>query len=173
MYTGQAQQEGSPPGANQEAKTKQEEGRESARPSRPAVRNISHPKCHPTHTHTQACLLSGFSPLEVSEPSFFLCSLSVAALTFLSLCPFILQSYKKAIDEVSYTRVPSAFSAILISASELLCFPSGMVKFTVAPGYGRTGVTTLHVCLCTCTWWGVDIRPIRARVCMHLICACQ
>lgn len=39
----------------------------------------------------------------------FLCYLSVAALTFLSLCPFILQSYKKAIDEVSYTRVPSAF----------------------------------------------------------------
>ncbi|XP_068558403.1 TRAF2 and NCK-interacting protein kinase-like isoform X8 [Cebidichthys violaceus] len=33
---GQAKQEGSPPGANQEAKPKQEEGRESARPSRPA-----------------------------------------------------------------------------------------------------------------------------------------
>ncbi|CAF95897.1 unnamed protein product, partial [Tetraodon nigroviridis] len=33
---GQAKQEGSPPGANQEAKSKQEEGRESARPSRPA-----------------------------------------------------------------------------------------------------------------------------------------
>ncbi|XP_031703832.1 TRAF2 and NCK interacting kinase a isoform X3 [Anarrhichthys ocellatus] len=33
---GRAKQEGSPPGANQEAKPKQEEGRESARPSRPA-----------------------------------------------------------------------------------------------------------------------------------------
>ncbi|XP_035465263.2 TRAF2 and NCK interacting kinase a isoform X3 [Scophthalmus maximus] len=33
---GQTKQEGSPPGANQEAKCKQEEGRESARPSRPA-----------------------------------------------------------------------------------------------------------------------------------------
>ncbi|XP_062253708.1 TRAF2 and NCK interacting kinase a isoform X5 [Platichthys flesus] len=33
---GQTKQEGSPPGANQEAKAKQEEGRESARPSRPA-----------------------------------------------------------------------------------------------------------------------------------------
>ncbi|XP_063764250.1 TRAF2 and NCK interacting kinase a isoform X2 [Eleginops maclovinus] len=33
---GQAKQEGSPPAANQEAKPKQEEGRESARPSRPA-----------------------------------------------------------------------------------------------------------------------------------------
>ncbi|KAK1894218.1 Traf2 and NCK-interacting protein kinase [Dissostichus eleginoides] len=33
---GQAKPEGSPPGANQEAKPKQEEGRESARPSRPA-----------------------------------------------------------------------------------------------------------------------------------------
>ncbi|XP_028420912.1 TRAF2 and NCK interacting kinase a isoform X2 [Perca flavescens] len=33
---GQAKQEGSPPGANQEATPKQEEGRESARPSRPA-----------------------------------------------------------------------------------------------------------------------------------------
>ncbi|XP_061598987.1 TRAF2 and NCK-interacting protein kinase-like isoform X13 [Cololabis saira] len=33
---GQIKQEGSPPGANQEAKPKQEEGRESARPSRPA-----------------------------------------------------------------------------------------------------------------------------------------
>ncbi|XP_035023640.1 TRAF2 and NCK interacting kinase a isoform X2 [Hippoglossus stenolepis] len=33
---GQTKQEGSPPGANQEAKSKQEEGRESARPSRPA-----------------------------------------------------------------------------------------------------------------------------------------
>ncbi|XP_034418514.1 TRAF2 and NCK interacting kinase a isoform X5 [Cyclopterus lumpus] len=33
---GQAKQEESPPGANQEAKPKQEEGRESARPSRPA-----------------------------------------------------------------------------------------------------------------------------------------
>ncbi|TMS21369.1 hypothetical protein E3U43_015342 [Larimichthys crocea] len=33
---GQTKQEGSPPGANQEAKPKQEEGRESARPSRPA-----------------------------------------------------------------------------------------------------------------------------------------
>ncbi|XP_054470287.1 LOW QUALITY PROTEIN: TRAF2 and NCK interacting kinase a [Anoplopoma fimbria] len=33
---GQAKQEGSPPGANQEAKPKKEEGRESARPSRPA-----------------------------------------------------------------------------------------------------------------------------------------
>ncbi|KAM6917973.1 TRAF2 and NCK interacting kinase a isoform 2-T2 [Lycodopsis pacificus] len=33
---GQAKQEGSPPGASQEAKPKQEEGRESARPSRPA-----------------------------------------------------------------------------------------------------------------------------------------
>ncbi|XP_041668348.1 TRAF2 and NCK interacting kinase a isoform X2 [Cheilinus undulatus] len=33
---GQAKQEGSPPGANKEAKPKQEEGRESARPSRPA-----------------------------------------------------------------------------------------------------------------------------------------
>uniref|UniRef100_H3CG42 non-specific serine/threonine protein kinase n=1 Tax=Tetraodon nigroviridis TaxID=99883 RepID=H3CG42_TETNG len=36
VYVGQAKQEGSPPGANQEAKSKQEEGRESARPSRPA-----------------------------------------------------------------------------------------------------------------------------------------
>ncbi|XP_075873735.1 TRAF2 and NCK interacting kinase a isoform X2 [Nelusetta ayraudi] len=33
---GQAKQEGSPPGANQEARSKQEEGRDSARPSRPA-----------------------------------------------------------------------------------------------------------------------------------------
>ncbi|KAM9354582.1 TRAF2 and NCK interacting kinase a isoform 1-T1 [Pholidichthys leucotaenia] len=33
---GQTKQEGSPPGVNQEAKPKQEEGRESARPSRPA-----------------------------------------------------------------------------------------------------------------------------------------
>lgn len=37
FHPGQPKQEGSPPGANQEAKSKQEEGRESARPSRPAV----------------------------------------------------------------------------------------------------------------------------------------
>lgn len=47
--SGQTKQEGSPPGANQEAKPKQEEGRESARPSRPAV---SHARQTDTHSHS-------------------------------------------------------------------------------------------------------------------------
>lgn len=104
VYIGQAQQEGSPPGANQEAKSKQEEGRESARPSRPAVRNASHPKCHHTHTHvhTHAHAFCLDSPLWKSpSPLFFSAIHRQPLLHFFLFVPLFLQSYKKAVDEVS------------------------------------------------------------------------
>lgn len=103
---GQAKQEGSPPGANQEAKPRQEEGRESARSSRPAV-------SHTTQTHTftfyHSSLPSG-NLLQAPSPFFCYSSGSVFLSLPPSLCPFILQSYKKAIDEVSDTRVPFILS---------------------------------------------------------------
>lgn len=97
----QTKQEGSPPGESQEAKPKHEEGRESARPSRPAVSRTMD-----THKFSSATAVSSlgvfYMPLLFFSAthlvlSFFLISVA------LSLPSFNLQSYKKAIDEVSDT----------------------------------------------------------------------
>lgn len=114
-FIGQINPVGTPPGANEEVKPKQEEGRESARPSRPAVspaEQIDNNFLSPLSEAFTLFLLYFFGGFFTIHA---LLSLSVSAPLSLSY----LQSYKKAIDEVSGNRVPLYFIFFLFSRLSL------------------------------------------------------
>uniref|UniRef100_A0A672I870 non-specific serine/threonine protein kinase n=1 Tax=Salarias fasciatus TaxID=181472 RepID=A0A672I870_SALFA len=83
VLKGLAKQEGSPPGANQEAKSKQEEGRESTRPSRPAVSLTAE-----THTLTSLTPVLSLVSLYRPPPHFFYYSSGLSFFLYFLLSSF-------------------------------------------------------------------------------------